>query len=139
MKRDKERSTGREKNCNNKQRQENNAIDEQNRKVILSRDVPGQRSLSRDIYSCPCPGTKGHRDKENVLVPGQRDSGTSRENATLNQIQGSLVKCYKLGNMLKVIKKLNLLELIQILLNDGAKRNRFPYTKIMTTPIDRLV
>jgi hypothetical protein len=33
-------------------------------KVILSRDVPGQRSLSRDICSCPCPGTKGHRDKK---------------------------------------------------------------------------
>ena len=44
----------------------------------MSRDVPGQRSLSRDIYSIPCPGTKGHRDKENVLVPGQRDSGTTR-------------------------------------------------------------
>ena len=83
MKRDKERSTGREKNCNNKQRQENNAIDVQNRKVILSRDVPGQKSSSRDIYSCPCPGTKGHRDKENVLVPGQRDSGTSRPVETL--------------------------------------------------------
>ena len=52
-------------------------------KVILSRDVPGQTSLSRDIYSCPCPGTKGHRDKENVLVPGQRDSGTSRPVETL--------------------------------------------------------
>ena len=25
--------------------------------VILSRDVPGQKSLSRDICSCPCPGT----------------------------------------------------------------------------------
>ena len=46
--------------------------------MILSRDVPGQRSLSRDNYCCPCPGTKGQRDKENVLVPGQRDSGTSR-------------------------------------------------------------
>ena len=26
-----------------------------------------------------------------------------------------------------------------MLLNDGAKRNRFPYLKIMITPIDRLV
>ena len=46
--------------------------------VILSRDVPGLSGLSRDICPCPCPGTKGHRDKESVLVPGQRDSGTSR-------------------------------------------------------------
>ena len=45
--------------------------------------VPGQRSLSRDIYSYPCPGTKVHRDKENVLVPGQRDSRTSRPLETL--------------------------------------------------------
>ena len=27
--------------------------------VILSQDGPGQRALSRDICSCPCPGTKG--------------------------------------------------------------------------------
>ena len=27
-------------------------------------DKMGQRSLSRDFYSCPCPGTKGHRDKK---------------------------------------------------------------------------
>ena len=40
-------------------------------KVILSRDVPGQRSLSRDICSCPCPGTKGHRDKKFFFVPGR--------------------------------------------------------------------
>ena len=33
-------------------------------KVILSRDLPGQRSLSRDICSCPCPWTKGHWDKK---------------------------------------------------------------------------
>ena len=31
-------------------------------KVVLSREVPGQRGLSRDICSCPCPGTKGQRD-----------------------------------------------------------------------------
>ena len=31
-------------------------------KVILYRDVSGQRCLSRDICSCPCPGTKGQRD-----------------------------------------------------------------------------
>ena len=37
------------------------------RKVILSRDVPGQRSLPRDFCSCPCPGTKGQRDKEIFL------------------------------------------------------------------------
>ena len=42
-------------------------------KVILSRDVPGQRSLSRDFYSCPCPGTKGQRDKEIFL---SRNKGT---------------------------------------------------------------
>ena len=29
---------------------------------ILSRDVPGQRSLSLEFCSCPCPGTKGQRD-----------------------------------------------------------------------------
>ena len=46
-------------------------------KFILSRDVPGQRSLSRDICSWPCPGTKGHRDRQNFFVPGQRDNGTS--------------------------------------------------------------
>ena len=54
--------------------------------------VPRQRNLSRDSYSCPCPGrdtgrdrpdfdSPGRdtgRDRENVLVPGQRDSGTSR-------------------------------------------------------------
>ena len=45
--------------------------------VILSRDVPGQKSLSRDICSCPCPGTKGHRDKNFFFVTGQRDNGTS--------------------------------------------------------------
>jgi hypothetical protein len=44
------------------------------RKVILSRDVPGQRGLSRDICSCPCPGTKGHRDKKISL---SRDKGTT--------------------------------------------------------------
>ena len=43
-------------------------------KVILSRDVPGQRCLSRDICSCPCPGTKGHRDKKIFL---SRDKGTT--------------------------------------------------------------
>ena len=42
--------------------------------VILSRDVPGQKSLSRDICSCPCPGTKGHRDKKFFL---SRDKGTT--------------------------------------------------------------
>ena len=42
--------------------------------VILSRDVPGQKSLSRDICSCPCPGTKGHRDKNFFL---SRDKGTT--------------------------------------------------------------
>ena len=36
--------------------------------------VPGQRSLSRDICSCPCPGTKGQRDKKNFL---SRDKGTT--------------------------------------------------------------
>ena len=43
-------------------------------KVILSRDGTGQRSLSRDICSCPCPGTKGHRDKNFFL---SRDKGTT--------------------------------------------------------------
>ena len=42
--------------------------------LILSRDVPGQRSLSRDICSCPCPGTKGHLDKKIFL---SRDKGTT--------------------------------------------------------------
>ena len=40
--------------------------------VILSRDVQGQKSLSRDICSCPCPGTR------NFFCPG-----TSRPLETL--------------------------------------------------------
>ena len=28
--------------------------------MILSRNVLGKKSLSRDVCSCPCPGTKGH-------------------------------------------------------------------------------
>ena len=47
-------------------------------KFILSQDVPGQRSLSRDICFCPCPGTRGHRDRQNFFVPGQRDNGTRK-------------------------------------------------------------
>ena len=43
-------------------------------KVILSRDVPGQRSLSRDKSRSPCPGTKGHRDMKISL---SRDKGTT--------------------------------------------------------------
>ena len=31
---------------------------------ILSRDIPRQRSLFRDFCFCPCPETKGHRDKK---------------------------------------------------------------------------
>ena len=46
----------------------------ENFQFILSRDVPGQRSLSRDICSCPCPGSKGHRDKNFFL---SRDKGTT--------------------------------------------------------------
>ena len=34
----------------------------------------GQRSLSRDNCSCPCPGTKGHRDRNFFL---SRDKGTT--------------------------------------------------------------
>ena len=53
----------------------------------MSRDVPEQRVLSRDICSCPCPGTKGQRDKEIFLffVLGQRDNGTSHGNPSSNQ------------------------------------------------------
>ena len=51
--------------------------------VILSLDVPGQRSLSRNFCTCPCPGTKGQRDRQNFFVPGQRDNGTSRPLETL--------------------------------------------------------
>ena len=48
-------------------------------KVILSRDVPGRRCLSRDICSCPCPGTrkifcpgtKGQWDVPSRFVPGR--------------------------------------------------------------------
>ena len=43
---------------------------EQDGKVILSLDVPGQRSLSRDFCSCPCRRTKGQRDKEIFFFPG---------------------------------------------------------------------
>ena len=42
--------------------------------VILSLDVPGQRSLSRDFCSCPFPRKKGQRDKEMFLF---RDKGTT--------------------------------------------------------------
>ena len=45
--------------------------------------VPGDRSLSRDFCPCPCPGTKGQRDKDFFFVPGQRDNGTSRPLETL--------------------------------------------------------
>ena len=41
---------------------------------VPGRDGTGQRSLSRDICSCPCPGTKGHRDKNFFL---SRDKGTT--------------------------------------------------------------
>ena len=47
-------------------------------KFILSRDDPGQRVLFRDICSCPCPRTKGRRDRQNFFVPGQRDNGTGK-------------------------------------------------------------
>ena len=46
--------------------------------MILSRDVLGQKSLFRDNYSSPCPGTKGQRDRQNFFVPGQRDNGTGK-------------------------------------------------------------
>ena len=32
-------------------------------KVILSQDIPGQRSLFQYFCSCLCPGTKGQQDK----------------------------------------------------------------------------
>ena len=41
---------------------------------MLSREGPGKRSLSRDICSCPCPGTTGLRDKIFFL---SRDKGTT--------------------------------------------------------------
>ena len=68
-------------------------------KVILSRDVPGQRNLSRDICSCPCPGTKGHRDKKISLSRAKETTGRpglsrdvprdvpSRENANANPLK----------------------------------------------------
>ena len=51
----------------------------------MSRDVLGQRVLSRDICSCPCPGTKGHRDKSFFCpgTKGQRDV-PSRGNPSLD-------------------------------------------------------
>ena len=42
--------------------------------LVLSRDVPGQKSLPRDFCTCPCPGTKGQRDRETFL---SRDKGTT--------------------------------------------------------------
>ena len=60
---------------------------------------------SRDFRSCPCPGTKGHRDKETIFCPRtkqgtagqgnffvqeQRDNGMSRHglgNPTLNTVK----------------------------------------------------
>ena len=44
--------------------------------LVLSWDIPGQKSLSWDFCTCPCPRTKGQRDRQNFFVPGQRDSGT---------------------------------------------------------------
>ena len=41
--------------------------------VILSPDVPGQKSLSWDICFYPCPGKAGQRDKEILLY---RDKAT---------------------------------------------------------------
>ena len=49
-------------------------------KVILSRDVPGQKNLSWDFCSYPCPGTKGQQDKEIFL---SRDNRTSRPGLSL--------------------------------------------------------
>ena len=43
-----------------------------NQVVILSLDVPGQRSLSRDFSSCPCPGTKGQGDKDSFFSQDKR-------------------------------------------------------------------
>ena len=40
----------------------------------MFRDVPGQRSLSRDFWCCSCPGTKGRRDNNFFL---SRDKGTT--------------------------------------------------------------
>ena len=61
-------------------------------KVILSRDVPGQRSLSRDFCSCPCPGKKGQVGQGNIFVPGQRDTSgqeffLSWDKGTMGQAQ----------------------------------------------------
>ena len=42
-------------------------------KVILSRDVLGQRSFPWNFCSCPCSWTKGQQDKEIFL---SRDKGT---------------------------------------------------------------
>ena len=47
-----------------------------NQVVIVSRDIPGQKSLSRDFWSWPW--TKGHQDKETFFVLRQRDSGTRK-------------------------------------------------------------
>ena len=41
--------------------------------ISLSRDVPGQRSLSQDFCCYTCPGTKGHWHEETFFVPGQWD------------------------------------------------------------------
>ena len=38
----------------------------------------GQRNLSQDFWTCPCPGRKRQRDKDFSFVPGQRHNGTSR-------------------------------------------------------------
>ena len=47
--------------------------------IFVPRDVPGQRSLSRDFCCCSCPGTKGQRDKETFL---SRDKGTTGRTVT---------------------------------------------------------
>ena len=59
---------------------------------ILSRDVQGQRSLSRDICSCPCPGTKGHRDKNFLL---SRDKGTMGRPVPWKPYFKLILACFK--------------------------------------------
>ena len=55
------------------------------------RDVPGQKSLSQDFCSCPCPGTKGHRENFCPVTKGQRDI-LSLGNPTGNTLMWCTVK-----------------------------------------------
>ena len=58
-------------------------------KLIVSQDVPGQRSLSRDFRSCPCPGTKKQQEVPSLIVRGNPIPNT----ILLRVLQRGLLNC----------------------------------------------